>query len=141
LGAACIAAAGGCAHQPASQVDQVRQVLDQQVADWNEGDLEGFLRGYWQDDRLTFSAGGVTTRGFEEVARRYRQKYGSGDAMGTLAFRNLEIEALGADAAFVYGRWSLQMANGEQPGGVFTLVLRRRSGAWMIVHDHTTQRE
>lgn len=137
--AAVLVALAGCSQASRQPVPDVRQLLDQQVADWNAGDLEGFLRGYWASPRLTFSAGGATMRGYEQVADRYRERYGSGAGMGQLTFSELEIEALGDAAAFVYGRWHLERVDGETRGGVFTLVLRRVNGDWVIVHDHTTQ--
>ncbi|HNG96278.1 MAG TPA: DUF4440 domain-containing protein, partial [Acidobacteriota bacterium] len=32
---------------------EVRAVLDAQVAAWNRGDLEGFMKGYWRSPELT----------------------------------------------------------------------------------------
>jgi beta-aspartyl-peptidase (threonine type) len=37
----------------AAPTDQaIRGVLDAQVAAWNKGDLDGFMAGYWNDDKL-----------------------------------------------------------------------------------------
>jgi ketosteroid isomerase-like protein len=33
------------------------------------------------------------------------------------------------------------MSDGQQPHGLFTLLLRRTDGAWRIVHDHTSSAE
>ncbi len=56
--------------------------------------------------------------------------------MGTLRFSDLRITPLSANAAFVLGRWRLERA--EPIGGVFTLILRRDHGRWVIIHDHTS---
>jgi ketosteroid isomerase-like protein len=57
--------------------------------------------------------------------------------MGTLAFSDVEITPLSADAAVVLGRWRLTRAN-DEPHGRFTLIFRRLPEGWRIVHDHTS---
>jgi beta-aspartyl-peptidase (threonine type) len=125
--------------QPAAEVDKaVRAVLDAQVVAWNNGDVEGFMEGYWRSPKLTFSSGGDTTRGWDATLQRYKKKYQSeGAEMGKLTFRDLEIEPLGPDAALVRGRWQLVRTK-DKPGGVFTLILRKTPEGWRIVHDHTS---
>jgi ketosteroid isomerase-like protein len=116
----------------------IRGLLRDQQDAWNRGDLEGFMRGYWNSPELVFTSGGQVQRGFADVLERYRQTYGSGSArMGCLGFSGLEVHELGADAAWALGRWSLE-SGGQTMGGVFTLVLRRFPEGWLIVHDHTT---
>ena len=57
--------------------------------------------------------------------------------MGTLTFSDLEIGLLSPDSAFVIGRWKLNRAT-DQPHGRFTLIFRKTSVGWRIVHDHTS---
>lgn len=117
----------------------VRALLDRQVACWNREDLDGFLATYWNSPELVFQSGGTRSDGWEAVRDRYRRNYrAEGKAMGRLAFRNVEVSPLGADAAFARGRWGLTMADGSTPGGLFTLILRKLPGGWVIVHDHTS---
>ena len=40
--------------------------LDRQVKAWNDGDVDGFMRGYWRDAKLTFLSGGTATFGSGE---------------------------------------------------------------------------
>ena len=127
------------ASDPDSATDKaVRAVLDAQVADWNKGDLEGFMEGYWHSPKLSFSSGADVTRGWDATLERYKKKYRSERAeMGKLTFRDLEIEPLGPDAALVRGHWQLVRSK-DKPGGVFTLIFRRLPEGWKIVHDHTS---
>lgn len=127
----------GQRHAPLAAVAAARAVLEGQAAAWNRGDLDGFLRGYWRDPALTFYSGADVRQGFDETAERYRQKYQRGGAkMGQLTFSDLLLEPLGPDAVFVRGRWRLDLK--DEPNGLFTLVMRRVEGAWVVVHDHTS---
>jgi beta-aspartyl-peptidase (threonine type) len=116
----------------------IRAVLDAQVAAWNRGDLEGFMRGYWNSPELSFFSGGTRTRGWQGTMDRYQKKYrAEGKEMGSLAFSELEIDVLGPDSAVVRGRFRLKLSK-EEPTGLFTLVFRRFPEGWRIVHDHTS---
>jgi uncharacterized protein (TIGR02246 family) len=119
---------------------QIRAVLEEQRAAWNRADVESFMKGYWHSADLTFSGSGGVTRGWEPVLQRYREHYRDAHAMGHLDFTDIEIHALGPDAAFVLGRWHLKRATDEL-GGVFTLVFQRFPEGWKIVHDHTSADE
>jgi uncharacterized protein (TIGR02246 family) len=120
----------------------VRAVLDAQVEAWNRGDLEGFMVGYWRSPELVFCSGASVTKGWDATLARYRQRYqAEGHEMGRLRFDAIEVLPLGPGAAFARGAWRLQLSDGKQPNGLFTLVLRRLDGAWRIVHDHTSSAE
>jgi uncharacterized protein (TIGR02246 family) len=126
-------------NQNSSSVDSaVRAVLQTQVDAWNRHDLEQFMAGYWDSPELTFFSGATETKGWQPTLDRYRQRYQSkGNAMGTLSFSDLQVEALGKDAAFVRGRFHLVMPDGKQPAGAFTLIFRKFPQGWRIIHDHT----
>src|SRR5215472_13851180 len=116
----------------------VRAVLQAQVDAWNHHDLEGFMHGYWNSPELTFFSGATETKGWQPTLERYEKTYqAEGRAMGQLSFSDLQVEALGANAAFVRGRFHLAMPDGKQPSGAFTLVFRRFPEGWRIIHDHT----
>jgi beta-aspartyl-peptidase (threonine type) len=116
----------------------VRQVLRDQEAAWNRGDLDGFMAGYWKSPELTFFSGGKVTRGWQATLERYRQKYqADGQEMGKLSFSDLAVERVGPDACVVRGRFTLKRSK-DMPTGLFTLVVRRLPEGWRIVHDHTS---
>ena len=52
-----------------------------------------------------------------------------------------QLIPLGDDAALARGAWRLRMRDGQEPHGLFTLLLRRLEGGWRIVHDHTSPGE
>ncbi|TNF74719.1 MAG: DUF4440 domain-containing protein [Acidobacteria bacterium] len=116
-------------------------LLDGQSEAWNRGNLEGFMDGYWESPDLIFTSGGRVNRGWETTLEKYRETYGGGkSSMGSLSFEEIEVYSLSPDAAWVLGRWQLERG-GESSGGVFTLIFRKISGRWVIVHDHTSVEE
>lgn len=127
--------------QPSSTDESaaIRKMLDQQVADWNKSDLDGFANGYWHSQSLVFQSGTSRTEGWDGMRDRYRKSYQSdGKEMGHLDFKDIEITVLSPDSAFARGHWQLTMSDGKQPGGLFTLILRKFPEGWRIVHDHTS---
>lgn len=120
----------------AVEVD-VRALLAAQSSDWNRGDIEAFMAGYWKSDSTTFAGAKGVFRGWQALLDRYRRDYPDRAAMGTLTFSDLEITTLAPDAAFALGHWHLDRASGPV-GGVFSLVLRKFPEGWRIIHDHTS---
>ena len=116
----------------------IARALQTQVEAWNRQDLEGFMAGYWNSPDLTFFSGAHESKGWQAALDRYKTTYqGAGHEMGKLEFSNLRIELLGPDAAFVRGEFHLTMRDGKTPHGLFTLVFRRFTDGWKIVHDHS----
>jgi uncharacterized protein (TIGR02246 family) len=140
---AILASAQGSSTMPASDGrSAVEHVLHTQQDAWNRHDLEGFMAGYWNSPELTFFSGAKETSGWQATLDRYRATYASpGHEMGTLEFSGLRVVMLGPDAAFVRGAWHLTMSDGKTPHGAFTLVFRKFSDGWKIVHDHTSAAE
>lgn len=115
----------------------IRQVMNTQAAAWNAGDIDGFMRGYWNSPELVFVSGDNVTKGWQPTLDRYKKNYDSRAKMGTLTFSDLEVEVLSKTAAKVLGSWSLAR-EADNPKGKFTLIFRRFKDGWRIVHDHTS---
>jgi beta-aspartyl-peptidase (threonine type) len=133
------------------QKAMIQQMLNDQAEAWNRGNLEQFMDCYWKSDRLTFSAGGTTTRGWQATLDRYKKRYPTAKEMGKLIFSNLETQLLGPNSALVLGHWRLTfevgtvsaVENSERVkagrSGNFTLMLHEWNGRWTIVHDHSSE--
>jgi ketosteroid isomerase-like protein len=115
----------------------ITKILETQQSNWNQGNVNAFLEGYWHSADLTFSGSGGIARGWDSVLARYQKNYPDRAAMGHLDFSGLEFRFLGNDAALVLGHWHLARANGDV-GGVFSLVWQRFPEGWRIIHDHTS---
>jgi len=118
-------------------VTAVRAVLESQAAAWNRGDIEGYMEGYAKEDSTTFVSGDNIMRGWQAVLERYKARYDTRAKMGTLAFSELEIKPLSEYYIMASGRWQLTR-DADTPHGRFTLIFRRTTAGWRIVHDHTS---
>jgi ketosteroid isomerase-like protein len=118
----------------------IEAMLRLQAEAWNSGQIDRFMEHYWKSDELTFSAGGQTTRGWQNTLDRYRQRYPTVERMGRLTFDQLEVQPLGDAAALVLGQWHLAR-DGDALDGNFSLIVRKIDGRWLIVHDHTSRAE
>ena len=115
----------------------IRSVLDAQRDAWNRGDIEGYMDGYDRSPKTEFVGGDSISRGWQTVLDRYKKNYNSREKMGTLTFSEVEITLLSKDAALVLGRWRLKRAS-DEPHGTFTLLFRKTTAGWRIVHDHSS---
>jgi len=115
----------------------ITKILEAQQNNWNQGNVDAFLEGYWRSPELTFSGSSGIARGWDGVLARYKKNYPDRAAMGQLDFTGLEFRFLGPDAALVLGQWHLKRESGDV-GGVFSLVWQKLPDGWRIVHDHTS---
>jgi len=123
----------------ASPEQQVRKVLDDQVAAWNRGDIPAFMEGYDKSESTTFVSTTVT-KGHAQVLAGYLKRYPTPEKMGTLRFSDLEVHALGSDYASVLGRFHLERSKeaGGEAAGIFTLLFHKTARGWKVILDHTS---
>ncbi len=122
-------------------VTEITELMSKQVRAWNAADIPEFMKYYWKSDKLTFSSGGTTRRGWKATLESYQKKYPTPEKMGQLRFSNLEIDVLGEGVALVLGEWQLKRADDPDIGGNFSLVFRKLEGHWLIIHDHSSARD
>ena len=112
-------------------------VMKDQETAWNAGDLEGFMKGYWNSDSLTFIGSRGLTRGWDQTLANYKKGYATREAMGKLTFTILKVEPLSKKSAFVIGKWHLKRQKDELSGH-YTLLWKKINGHWLIVADHSS---
>lgn len=123
----------------APDVPEIRALLKEQAAAWNRGDLDGFMAGYWKDDRLVFASGPDITTGWQATHDRYHKRYKQdGKSMGNLTFSGIAVTPVDDGLATARGTWHLDFSNGQPAEGRFALVLKRFDDGWRVVYDHTT---
>ena len=114
----------------------ISTILEQQTIEWNKGNLEGFMSGYWKNDSLMFINNNGISYGWQKALDNYKKGYPDTASMGKLNFNLLQIKRLSADYFFVIGKWHLTRSIGDV-GGAFTLVVRKIKGRWVITADHS----
>lgn len=115
----------------------IKAVMKEQVQCWNQGDLECFMKSYWQSEQLLFIGSKGLTYGWQQTLDNYRKSYPDKSAMGTLEFDLKSLEPLSEDYWFVVGKWKLTREN-DAPEGHFSLIWRNLNGEWVIVADHSS---
>lgn len=127
--------------EPVAGADEIaadiRAVLNAQVADWNAGNVRGFMDGYSRSDSLHFISNGTMRTGWQTNLYAYVRNYPDRASMGTLSFEDLHVHMLAPDAALVFGRYRL-VREEDEPLGLFSLVFQKETDGWRIIHDHTS---
>jgi ketosteroid isomerase-like protein len=112
-------------------------LLEQQRSDWNAGNVEAYMEGYWKSDSLLFVGKSGPTYGWHKTLENYKKGYPDKAAMGYLTFGIKKVEFLTKDNAFALGSWNVKQEQKELKGH-FTLLLRKINGAWKVVVDHSS---
>jgi len=89
---------------------EIGAMLARSAADWNHGDLAGFMGDYAKDSLTSYVSGGHVQYGWQPLFDHYQAAYfGPGKHRDSLT-----------------------------ASGPFTLLLQKRGPRWQILHDHTS---
>ncbi len=132
-----VALTGFASAKETSAEQQIRSVLANQQQAWNNGDIDGFMQGYWKSDKLRFASGNKFRHGWQATLDNYKKSYPDKATMGQLKFTLIDIDVVSNDVALVFGRWHLTRDK-DQPQGLFTLVFERKGQQWLVTRDHTS---
>jgi ketosteroid isomerase-like protein len=116
---------------------EIRQLLETQVKQWNKGSVAGYMHGYWESDSLLFIGAKGPRYGYTTTLEKYKEAYPDEAHMGQLHTTLTELRRLSADYYFIVGKWALKRKAGDVSGD-FTLLLRKIKGHWVIVVDHSS---
>lgn len=119
------------------EAKMIEQVMKKQEKAWSEGNIEEFMKGYWNSEKLSFGGNRGFTFGYDQVMENYKKGYPTKEIMGILTFDIIDIVPVAETAAYVLGKYSLEVKD-TNPSGYFTLVFRKINGEWKIVTDHTS---
>ena len=115
----------------------IRSILADQTKNWNKGNIESFMQGYWHSDSLLFVGKNGPKYGFKTTLENYQKSYPDTTTMGKLSFEILKVEQLSSDRYFVLGKWMLKRSIGDVSGH-YTLLFRKINNQWVIVVDHSS---
>ena len=116
---------------------EITDMMLKQAADWSNGDIEAFMKGYIKSDSLKFIGRNGITYGWKNTLENYKKGYPSKDHTGTLTFKLLEFDQLADTVFLVIGEFHLKRTVGDA-NGMFSIILKRIDGEWKIIADHSS---
>ncbi len=123
--------------QDPSEIDAIKKILTSQQDCWNNGDINGFMQGYWNSEELIFtSLNHKPAYGWNNTLERYKNSYPTKSSMGEFRFEILDLKLTSKTTANLYGRWGLIRMN-DHPNGLFWLDLEKFDKNWLITKDST----
>jgi len=118
---------------------EVVAMLARSAADWNAGDLGGFMSDYARDSLTSYVTGGHVQYGWQPLYDHYQATYfAPGKARDSLTFEEVRVRPLTLDLALCTARFALHRGGAVVASGPFTLILQKRGDRWQILHDHTS---
>ncbi len=119
-----------------NDIIKIKEVMNRQETAWNNGDIEGFMDGYWKSDSLMFIGKNGIKYGWQTTLDNYKNSYPDKESMGELQFEILKLEVENA-TAYMLGKWKL-VREEDEPNGYFTLYWKEIDEKWLITIDHTS---
>jgi ketosteroid isomerase-like protein len=115
----------------------IRELLTKQIEAWNHGEIDRFMKTYWENDSLMFIGKNGITYGWTNTLNNYKKNYPDTTTMGKLSFDILLVKRLSFEYFYVIGKWHLQRSMGDLSGH-YTLLLKKIQGKWVIITDHSS---
>ncbi|MBX2841296.1 MAG: nuclear transport factor 2 family protein [Flammeovirgaceae bacterium] len=123
--------------QSDKDIELVLKILERQTQDWNNGDIEKFMVGYWASDKLKFIGKNGVIYGYQATLERYKKNYPNAKTMGKLKFDIISSEKLDKMVIFIVGKFHLTREIGDAEGH-FSLTWKKINGDWVIIADHSS---
>ena len=125
-----------CSKNNANDIDAIKQILTIHQICWNNGDIDGFMLGYWNSDKFKFSWHGIEY-GWKNALEKYKISYPTKESMGELSFEILDVKLTSDTTAVLDGEWELIRKN-NNPKGSFILKFQKIENNWLIIRDYST---
>jgi len=123
--------------QDPNEIDAIKKMLTVQQECWNNGDIDGFMEGYWNSEELIFtSATHKPAYGWQNTLERYKESYPDRYSMGEFRFEILDLKLNSEKTAILKGKWKLVRMK-DRPNGLFYLDLEKFDENWLITKDST----
>ena len=123
--------------QDPNEIEAIKKMLTTQQECWNNGDINGFMEGYWNSEELIFtSATHKPAYGWQNTLERYKESYPDRYSMGEFRFEILDLKLNSEKTAILKGKWELVRMK-DRPNGLFYLDLEKFDENWLITKDST----
>ena len=121
------------------EIDAIKKMLTSQQECWNNGDIDGFMQGYWNSEKLIFtSLSHKPAYGWKNTLERYKNSYPTKESMGEFKFDIYDEKLTSKRTAILNGKWKLIRIN-DNPKGSFTYIFKKIENNWLIISDYTTE--
>ena len=105
--------------QNPQEIYAIKTMLKSQQDYWNNGDIEGFMQGYWNSEDLIFtSLNQKATYGWQNTLDRYKKSYPDKESMGEFKFKILNLKLISKNTEKLNGKWEI-IREKDLPNGVF----------------------
>jgi len=123
--------------QNPTEIKAIKEILNAQKECWNNGDIDGFMEGYWNSEELIFtSLSHEPAIGWKNTLERYKNSYPTKESMGELKFEFLDLKLISKNTASLKGKWEL-IRESDNPNGLFWLDIGKFDNNWLITKDST----
>ena len=123
--------------QDLNEINTIKKILSSQQECWNNGDIDGFMQGYWNSEKLVFtSLNHKPAYGWKNTLERYKNSYPTKSSMGDLRFEILNLKLISKTTATLKGKWEL-IRQKDHPNGLFWLDIEKFDNNWLITKDST----
>ena len=123
--------------QDPNEIDAIKKILTSQQECWNNGDIDGFMQGYWNSEKLIFtSLSHKPAYGWKNTLERYKNSYPTRASMGELKFEILDLQLISRTTAALKGKREL-IREKDHPNGLFWLDIEKFDESWLITKDST----
>ena len=123
--------------QDLNEINTIKKILSSQQECWNNGDIDGFMQGYWNSEKLVFtSLNHKPAYGWKNTLERYKNSYPTKSSMGELRFEILNLKLISKTTATLKGKWEL-IRQKDHPNGLFWLDIEKFDNNWLITKDST----
>jgi hypothetical protein len=127
--------------QDLNEINTIKKILSSQQKCWNNGDIDGFMQGYWNSEKLVFtSLNHKPAYGWKNTLERYKNSYPTKSSMGELRFEILNLKLISKTTATLKGKWEL-IRQKDHPNGLFWLDIEKFDNNWLITKDSTVSFE
>lgn len=115
---------------------KILETIEQEMAYWNAGDIEGYVSLYAPDDstRMILSKGAAYGK---QAILQFYQKYWPKEKMGKLLLDGTAMERISKKFYFVTGYFHVTLTDGKVIHGRYSSLMKKVGGKWLIYTDHS----
>ena len=115
---------------------EICAMMDRSAVAWNRGDLETFMEDYI--DSATYVGSRGLLRGRTAIGAHYAPRFAPGAVRDSLSFRDVDVRLVAPELVQVVATYVLMRGDSVTASGPTSLLMRRASGRWRIIHDHSS---